>query len=103
MLTLRGRLYPVTSCATIIHALCFSSIVWYLTVNLSHTPEETHRSDILVVVCKSLLFSWPIWTLLLWRCREGHKGRIIIPLILGVIALLPGILLWYAMANFNPG
>lgn len=103
MLTLRGNLYPVFACATVIHALLFSSVIWYLIANLSHTPEEIHRADILVVVCKSLLFAWPIWALVLWRCRKGRNGRVVIPLILGFVALLPGFLLWYAAANFNPG
>jgi hypothetical protein len=50
------------------------------------------------------LYFWPIWVLPLWLCRGGCMSRFMVPLVVGLSALLPGFYMLYILIyDFHPG
>jgi len=86
-------IYPAVVTACIVHALAFGISPWCGIWDISHGFG----------LFVGLLLTWPFWIFPLWWCREGRKSRVITPLVVGFVALLPGLFIWYVMANFNPG
>jgi hypothetical protein len=85
-------IYPVVATACIAHALAFGVSPWLSIWDIPHGPQ----------IWFAILGTWPLWVFPLWLCREGRKSRVIVPLVLGAVALLPGFFIWYVMANFSP-
>jgi hypothetical protein len=86
-------IYPVVVTGCIAHALTFGVSPWFSIWDIAHGPQ----------IWFALLGTWPLWTFPLWWCRDGRKSKVMVPIAFGLVALLPGFLFWYAMANFHPG
>jgi hypothetical protein len=85
-------IYPVVATACIAHAIAFGVSPWLSIWDIPHGPH----------IWFAILGTWPLWVFPLLWCRAGRKSRVIVPLVAGVVALLPGFLVWYVMANFSP-
>ena len=85
-------LYRVLAVASVVHASFFGFGSWFLP--LMFYPK----------VWFSILLTWPIWAFFLWRISGGVKRRLLLPLVFGFVALLPGFYVWYIFTyDFHPG
>jgi hypothetical protein len=97
------KLYPVFAFACVFHGLAFSASVWCAIAFRVVTPNSNMPLPVFERLCYILPLTWPVWAIPLWRYREGRNSRVIVPLILGFVAMLPGLSIWYAMAHFTGG
>ncbi len=100
--------YPVVVVGCIAHAVIFPITVWYMAVHggWGRLDVDYWFSWIFAtlspkVVVIAILVTWPLWVFPLVLCRDGRKSKVIVPLILGFVALCAGCFLLFLNAVLN--
>ena len=90
-------LYPYVVLGCIAHALSYPITVYYI-IRYGWPPGLPLHPNFVVI---AIPVTWLLWVFPLWLCRDGSKSRVIVPLILGAVALCPGFLFLVAMAAYH--
>jgi hypothetical protein len=100
MVATRHRFYIPFAFACAIHGGLFSGLVWFGLTHMVNTPNSSMPLPGIETACEVLLFSWPIWAIVLWWSSKKWY-HVLLPLFLGFAGLSPGLLILLALAGMG--
>ena len=102
----KSKTYEIALTLCLIHAALLGFTRWMDFGPEYNTPAFNQAFDIVWGIC---LLAWPLWLVvlfILWRSGDRKRWRLVAPIVLGIILLIPAfffLLVMWAFGQRGPG
>jgi hypothetical protein len=102
----KSKTYEIALTLCLLHAALLGFTRWMEFGPTHNTPAFNQAFD---TVWGILLLAWPLWLIvlfILWRSGDRKRWRLVVPIVLGIILLIPALfflLVMWAFGQRGPG